>query len=158
MRFIFLFASLLLLSACRLGGNDQPTSADPVVEPPRPETAAAAPRPEPSRPAAAREAQADLPPLIDPARELPQFSGQLSHEGYGLSIPVDGTSPLGFQASLEIIAEESSPGQYQQLHSALEFLRVYSLGVRDLPTFYSSLDGLTGEDIIQRAADMRQRR
>ncbi len=99
-----------------------------------------------------------LPSLLDPARELPRFQGELEEDGYGLSMIVDGSSPEAFRQSLELIADESSTTQYQILSSAIHYLQTYSLGTRDLASFYATLDNMSGEEIIQRAQEERQNR
>ncbi len=93
-----------------------------------------------------------LPPLLDPSRELPNLRGELAEDGWGLDHLIDGSSPTAFAESLELIASDTSESQYQQFNSALRFLHTYSLGSRDLESFYSSLDNLTAQEVIERAA------
>lgn len=96
----------------------------------------------------------------DPARKIPQAQAGLEEgeQGYGLTMIVDGSSPEAFQNSLELIAEDTSPEQYQRLDSALRYLKAYSSAGWDGPaSLYQSLDGMTGEEIIERAAEEQQR-
>ena len=113
-----------------------------------------------------RQAERSQPPaperrlasLTDPAVQLPQLSGELSSEGYGLEMLIDGSSPDAFLASLEMIASETSPEQFQQLTSALRYLQAYMLGPRNLSEFYQRLDAMTGQEVIELARQQRQRR
>ena len=88
---------------------------------------------------------------MNPAREIPRLEGELGSEGYGMTMIVDGSSPEAFAESLKIIASDTSPEQYQALDSAIRYMKTYSMGSRDLETFYQSLDGMTAEEIIERA-------
>lgn len=95
----------------------------------------------------------------DPAKKIPKIVGQVQNEGYGLSLIVDGRSPEAFQESLALIASDTSPDQYRELDSALRYLQVYSSdGWAGLPGFYERLDGLTGEEIIERAEQLKRER
>ncbi len=159
-RLSILLAMAVVLTACR-GGNDEP---DPVPEAePVQQTAPArdgrtvrqrdtgsgdtSPRPAAPPPAAG-----------DPAQQLPRFQGELQQEGFGLSLIMDGSSPQAFRDSLELAAQDSSSDQLRRLHSSLEYLRLHSLGHPDLASFYRSLDGMTGEEIIRMANERRRER
>lgn len=88
----------------------------------------------------------------DPSVRIPRERGQATREGYGLTFVIDGSSPAAFAESLELIASDSSDEQYQQLDSALRYLQVYSPdGWQGLPEFYMRLNGMTGEEVIERA-------
>jgi predicted small lipoprotein YifL len=95
----------------------------------------------------------------DPAKEIPKMSGQAEESGYGLTMVVNGSSPEAFRESLELIAEDATQAQYRQLDSALRFLGTYDPAAwSGLPELYESLDGMTGEEIIERARRMRDER
>ena len=96
--------------------------------------------------------------LIDPAQQMPQLTGELETDGYGLSMIIDGSSPEAFLQSLEIIASESSTQQYQTFHSSMQYLRTSSLDRSELSSFYQTLDGRTAEEVIELAAIKRVRR
>lgn len=104
-----------------------------------------------------RTTAASAPPRADdPARNIPKMVGDAPEEGHGLTMIVDGSSPEAFRQSLEIIAEDTSEAQYSQLDSAIRYLRVYSpAGWSGLPALYESLDGMTGEEIISKAENLR---
>lgn len=95
----------------------------------------------------------------NPEKRIPRMEGEAEEEGYGLTMIVDGSSPEAFKDSLELIAMDTSDQQYQQLDSALRFLGTYDTAAwQGLPNLYSSLDGMTGEEIIDRARSMREDR
>ncbi|WP_147306604.1 MULTISPECIES: hypothetical protein [unclassified Wenzhouxiangella] len=95
----------------------------------------------------------------DPEKKIPRIDGSADEEGYGLTMVVDGSSPEAFQESLELIAMDTSKDQYRQLDSALRFLGTYDTAAwKGLPNLYKTLDGMTGEEIIERAANMREER
>lgn len=95
----------------------------------------------------------------DPAEEIPKMSGRAEESGYGLTMVVNGSSPEAFRESLELISEDATEAQYRQLDSALRFLGTYDPAAwSGLPELYKSLDGMTGEEIIERARELRDDR
>jgi len=94
-------------------------------------------------------------PRVDPSQELPELQGELESDGYGMVMIIDGSSPQAFADSLELIAAETSSEQFRSLDSAIRFLQVYSLGARNLEDFYRTIDGMTPEEIIERARNQR---
>jgi hypothetical protein len=96
-------------------------------------------------------------PPIDAAQDIPDLTGELESEGLGLTMIVDGSSPQAFADSLQMIAADTSAEQYQGLEASLQLLEVYTLDASDLESFYRSLDGMTGEEIIE-LAQRRNRR
>jgi hypothetical protein len=152
-KFIALFTGVLFLLGCQ---SDPAPEVEPAVET-APTTERVSER-RVVRERAQPQVEEPLPSLVDPARELPRFQGELEEDGYGLSMIVDGTSPEAFRQSLELIASDTSATQYQNLNSSIQYLHTYSLGTRDLASFYQTLDSLSGEEIIQRAQEQRQRR
>ena len=108
-----------------------------------------------------REAPEPLPRRdeVDPEKKIPRVEGEAEEAGYGLTMVVDGSSPEAFQESLELIAMDTTAAQYSQLDSALRFLATYDTAAwQGLPNLYKTLDGMTGEEIIERARKMRQDR
>ncbi len=149
-----LLTSAFLVSALSLVGcgGDEPTD-------PAPETSAQNTAPERER-TIRRSEPAPEPASFDrredPAKRIPKVTGQVDYEGYGLTLMVDGSSPEAFAESLELIASDSNPDQYRQLDSAIRYLQVYSSdGWSGLPGFYERLNGMTGEEIIERAQRLR---
>lgn len=95
----------------------------------------------------------------DPSKKVPRLEGEAQEEGYGLTMVVDGSSPQAFQESLELIAMDTSEQQYRKLDASLRFLATYDTAAwSGLPNLYQTLDGMTGEEIIERAEKMREER
>ena len=95
----------------------------------------------------------------DPEKRIPRMEGEATEEGYGLTMVVDGSSPDAFQESLELIAMDTSQEQYRKLDASLRFLGTYDTAAwSGLPNLYETLDGMTGEEIIERAEKMRNER
>jgi hypothetical protein len=87
------------------------------------------------------------------------MAGEATEEGYGLTMIVDGSSPEAFAESLSMISEDTTQEQYRALDSALRFLKAYdSAAWSGLPNLYQTLDGMTGEEIIERARKLREER
>lgn len=72
-------------------------------------------------------------------------------DGYGLEIPLDGTSMDAWERSLFNVKAYSKPEDYQLLLSAIDYLLVYDLGARgNKEILISRLNGLTGYEILSR--------
>ena len=72
-------------------------------------------------------------------------------DGYGLEIPLDGTSREAWDRSLYRVKAYSEPADYELLLSAIEYLRVYDLGARgDMDILITRLNGLTGYEVLSR--------
>jgi len=140
-----------LLAGCQSNEPEETAAPEPARSTP------AAEQPAPARRSAAEQRPARTEPAqasttdVNPAREIPRLEGELGSEGYGMTMIVDGSSPEAFAESRKIIASDTSPEQYQALDSAIRYMKTYSMGSRDLETFYQSLDGMTAEEIIERA-------
>lgn len=146
---LILMVSALVLSGC---GGDEPAE---------PESQASGQSSAPERERTIRRSEPAPEPASfdrreDPAKRIPKVAGQVDYEGYGLTLMVDGSSPEAFAESLELIASDSNSEQYRQLDSAIRYLQVYSSdGWSGLPGFYERLNGMTGEEIIERAQRLR---
>lgn len=71
----------------------------------------------------------------------------------GLQVPMDGSSVEAFEASLEEVQPQMTEAEFITLNNALDYLLVYDLSARrDRAKLYANLDGLTGEQIIERVA------
>lgn len=154
-------AFVLMSTAC--SRNEE--TADTIVE----ETPATAPAPAPERRVVRqRESEpARVTPEVsrdrsqgdhDPSQQIPRFRGELSDRGYGMAMIIDGSSPQAFMNSLELIAAESSDGQMRAFYSALDHYRMYRTAYPDLESFYRSIDGMTGEDLISQIRAARDGR
>ncbi|TVQ37643.1 MAG: hypothetical protein EA370_06800 [Wenzhouxiangella sp.] len=152
---LILFVSVAL-AACRSGDNEPEAPVEPETQT-MPTREARTVRQREAPPPVTEVAERPAPATGDPSRQLPRFQGELQSEGFGLSLILDGSSPQAFRDSLELAAQESSSEQLRSLHSSLEYLRMHSLGHPDLASFYRSLDGMTGEEIIRMANERRRR-
>jgi hypothetical protein len=150
-------AFLFLLAGCRSEPEPEPVAeAEPVAEQ----------RPSTQRVVRQREERAPEPPPVeqtqpgrgDPSRELPQFSGELESDGYGPEMVIDASNPQAFADSMELIASESSARQYQEIERAIGYLRHSNLAFRDLNILYQQLDGMTGREVIELAAEEQRER
>lgn len=71
----------------------------------------------------------------------------------GMQIPVDGSSLDAFNDSLAKIKEQATEANYITLEEAIKYLLVYDLGAgRDRAKLAKNLDGLTGEQIIDKVS------
>jgi len=69
----------------------------------------------------------------------------------GLDIPLDGSSLEAFDKSLEKVKKTSSESDYKTLENALDYLLLYDLAAqRDRAKLASRLDGMTGQEIMQK--------
>lgn len=152
-----LILAALFVSGCGNGEETENRGEPQMAEGPTTETQA---RREVRRTAEKDRSATSAPPRADdPARDIPKLVGDAPEEGHGLTMIVDGSSPEAFRQSLELIAEDTSEAQYSQLDSAIRYLRFYSpAGWGGLPALYESLDGMTGEEIIREAEQVRSRR
>lgn len=152
-------AAGMLLAAC---GSEEPD--EPATEPQPEPQAEAEPRRDPNRVQrqnTTRDKIGPSPDSFDQDRQelLPRVTGQQQEEGYGLTMVVDGSSPEAFHQSLQWIAEDTSEEQYQKLASAVRYLRMYSSVAQEShAALYESLDGMTGEQIIERGEEIVERR
>ena len=75
----------------------------------------------------------------------------------GMQIPVDGSSLEAFNESLAKIKEQAEEPNYISLEEAIKYLLVYDLSAgRDRAKLAKNLDGLTGDQIIERVAWRKQ--
>ena len=155
-RFILPIAATLILAGC---GSDSDEIETAVQEEAAEPTTQTQPRREVRREEERMEVPARTPQSDDVERNIPRIQGSATEEGYGLTMIVDGSSPQAFQQSLELMAEDTTQEQYRQLDSALRYLRAYSPEAwQGTPNLYASLDGMTGEEIIEKANSLRGER
>lgn len=144
--------SVSMLTGC---GGDEPSEPESQGT----EQATSATRERTIRRSAPAPEPAPLSNNEDPAKKIPRVQGQVEYEGYGLTLMVDGSTPEAFAESLALIASDTNADQYRQLDSAIRYLQVYSSdGWSGLPGFYERLNGMTGEEIIERARRLRAER
>ena len=150
----------LLMGACALVAcqSSQPEPDDQAATEQSQSPVPAAERPEPRQrrePTVRVESTEQV--AERPDRMLPKLEGELTTDGYGMTMIIDGSSPDAFANSLELIAADTSSSQFQDLNSALEYLQFKSMPPGGLPEFYRMFDGLTAEEIIQMAGERSSR-
>lgn len=111
------------------------------------------------RPERERARDTEPVPLEGEQRLTPRFTeGRLNRDGPGLSLMIDASSVDAFHQSLELIASETSQAQYRHLRSAVEMLEFYDFDAGSGPDgVLQTIDGMTGEQIIERARQIRSR-
>lgn len=152
---VMMICAALLLSGCQSDQDEAPATG--AVEQ---ETAAVSERVTRQRSATGETAEQGTPQIQgDPTRNIPRLHGQFAEPGMGLAQIVDGSTPEAFAQSLVVIASETSAEQYEELDTALRFLRMYSSAAwGGLPGLYKSLDNMTGEEIIEHARRLQAER
>ena len=74
------------------------------------------------------------------------------------TITFDGSSEESFRAALEEFQLLANSSEISDLNAALQYLKVYDVSARgNLKKLYHNLDGLTAEQIVQRATSMRKK-
>jgi hypothetical protein len=69
----------------------------------------------------------------------------------GMKIPFDGSSVEAFEKSMEEAKPQMTEAEYITLNNALDYLLVYDLAARrNKEKLYANLDGLTGEEIVDK--------
>ena len=72
-------------------------------------------------------------------------------DGDGMEIPLDGSSLEAFNRYLARVKAHTDPAHYTTLVNAIDYLLVYDLGAkRDKATLVSRLDGLTGNQVVDK--------
>ncbi len=86
-----------------------------------------------------------------------QAKGEVADLDPGMQIPVDGSSLEAFNESLAKIKEQAQEPNYISLEEAIKYLLVYDLSAgRDRAKLAKNLDGLTGDQIIDRVSWRKQ--
>lgn len=152
----FMTITALLLAACQSQQDPDEVEGmgmeeEPVVEQPPPAT---------RRRYQPRERPKPEPPKETYQQEvIPGVSeGMLAEDGPGLTLMIDASTVDAFHQSLDLIASETSVSQYQSLRSSLQFIQRYDSDAwGGQEALLSVVNGLTGEEIIERAQDLRTR-
>lgn len=155
---VFVTLTALLLAACQPGQDvNEPDDVEleataEVEQAPKPVRRRYQPRerPDPEPEPEALTSQRELVPGF--------IEGRLEQPGPGLSLMIDASSKDAFHQSLELVATETSEEQYVSLASAIRMLEAYDLEASANPDgLLPVIDGLTGDEIIERAHSMRSR-
>ena len=80
-------------------------------------------------------------------------------DGEGMDIPLDGSSLEAFERSLLRVEAHTTQAHYTTLVNAIDYLLVYDLAAkRDKATLASLLDGLTGNQVVDKVGWQRNLR
>jgi len=78
-------------------------------------------------------------------------------DGDGMDIPMDGSSLEAWDKSMARVKAHTDPSSYTTLVNALGYLLLYDLSAKkDRETLVSHLDGLTGNEIVDKVAWQRR--
>lgn len=145
-------AAALLVAGC--GNDEQAEQAEQAAETgesPRMiqrEAPRSAPGPEPEE----DRKSADF-------RVVPDLEGKLEQDGMGLETIIDASSKQAYAESLRWIAEDVSQQQYESLERSLRMIQAYDSSVLgNEKRFLESIDGKTGQEVIDRATQLIQNR
>lgn len=134
----------LLVAGC--GGDEQSeevaeTTASPqMIQREAPRRTAA--EPEPIKPS-------------EDFRVVPKLNGQLEEDGLGLETIIDASSKVAYAESLRWISQDVSPQQFKRLEQSLRYIKAYDPSVLGGDQhFYKSIDGKTGQELIDRASKL----
>ncbi|HMB39751.1 MAG TPA: hypothetical protein VKO85_11780 [Wenzhouxiangellaceae bacterium] len=90
---------------------------------------------------------------------VPDLEGQLTEDGLGLQTIIDASSKDAYAESLRWISQDVSPEQYQALERSLRYIKAFDSSVMGSEKrFLEAVDGKTGQEIIDRAAELVSRR
>lgn len=146
----------LFLAACQSDQDsddvdDIDMEQEPVVEqtPPNPTRRRYQPRKRP-------EPEPEMERLEPRQQLVPQYiEGRLDQDGPGLDLMIDASSMDAFHQSLELIASETSESQYRSLAGAVDMLGFYDMEAQGVEGLLMILNGMTGEEVIERAHKIR---
>lgn len=160
------FLISLLLSGLALGltGCGSEPEPEPQAEPDS--AMETAPRPAPIRRPGTEPSMATGPedkpmPPVSEARYqyVPKVEGQLEEDGTGLQMIIDGSSQSAFNDSLALIADSTSAEQYGLLERSIRFITTYDQSILGDPArMREVVDGMTGQEIIDRAGVLAEQR
>jgi len=148
---IALILSAIVLAACsneQASQNEASESPDDLmVNRSAPETSARVPAPRPAAPAEESER-----PLI----EAPRIRGQAeASDGSGMDLIIYAADRREYQESLQLVAEQSTDSEFQQLDAALRYLMINDPSImNDEKRLFEFINGKTGEEILQATANL----
>lgn len=100
------------------------------------------------------DAVQEMTAAAEPAVEAAETDAAAAAEAEGptgLNFPMDGSSLEAWEASMARVEELGSARERLQLQDAFDYLLMFDLGSRNDPaTLAARLDGLTGNEIIER--------
>lgn len=86
---------------------------------------------------------------------VPDLEGELEEPGLGLQTIIDASSKDAYAESLRWISQDVSASQYQSLEKSLRYIKAFDSSVMGSEKrFLDSIDGMTGQEIIDRASTL----
>lgn len=90
---------------------------------------------------------------------VPDLEGQLAEDGLGLQTIIDASSKDAYAESLRWISQDVSADQYQALERSLRYIKAFDSSVMgNEKRFLETVDGKTGQEVIDWAAELVSRR
>jgi len=136
--------SVMLLAGC---GGDEPAEQE----------AASSDSPQMIQREAPRRTAAVEPPPEDSTDFLvvPDLEGELEQDGLGLGTIIDASSKSAYADSLHWISQDVSAEQYKRLEQSLRYIKAFDSTVRGSEKrFLETVDGKTGQELIDRAGQL----
>jgi len=114
----------------------------------------------PSRTARAPAAPAAAPSVDEPLISAPRLKGQAeTSDGSGMDMIIYASDRREYQESLQLIAEQSTDQQFQQLDAALRYLMINDPSIMNKEQLlFEFVNGKTGTEIMQATADLLKAR
>jgi hypothetical protein len=110
-------------------------------------------------PGDASSATASQPEPDEEFRVVPQLDGKLEQDGMGLETIINADSRRAYTESLRWISEDVSARQYRNLERSIQYILAYDPAVLGSEErMLEVVDGLTGQEVIERAQRLMQRR
>lgn len=95
----------------------------------------------------------------DDFRVMPKIDGSLETDGMGLETIIDASNKTAYADSLQWIAEDVSKQQFDRLESSIRYIHMYDSSILgDEGRLFSVIDGKTGNEIIEYAKNIREKR
>ena len=96
-------------------------------------------------------AEENVTPAVESSTPEDTIGSAEAAEATGLDIVMDGNSLEAFEQGMEQVKETGTAIEYKSLSGAIEYLLIYDIGAkRNMKTLASRLNGLTGNEIIER--------
>jgi len=146
-------------AALLLSGGLLTACSDEPAEEPRTSSAESPQMIEREAPRRETQSEPEADRSITDFRVVPDLEGKLEEDGMGLETIIDASSKRAYADSLAWIAEDVSAAQYERLERSLRYIRSYDSSVLgNEERFLATIDGKTGQELIERANRLIQER
>lgn len=86
---------------------------------------------------------------------VPDLEGELEQDGLGLETIIDASSKDAYAESLRWISQDVSAAQYKRLEQSLRYIKAFDSSVLGSEKrFLETIDGKTGQELIDRASKL----